>query len=139
MASAYAGKLPVPTPETQAFWDGAKQDQLILPKCGECGGWTYYPRPFCMHCFSTNVTWTPASGTGSIYSYAINHLPAKGFEDVGAPVILVVKLDEGPRMISNLWHNGTPDPASIPLDAKVRIKFRHVTDDIALPWFELTE
>ena len=135
----YAGALPAPTPETQPFWDAALENRLCIPKCGDCGGWTYYPRPFCMHCFSTNVAWTDASGRGTLYSFAINYLPVKGFEDVGPPVIAVVQLDEGPRMIANLWSDGAPDPDRIPLDAPVRVAFRRVTPDIALPWFRLEE
>ena len=139
MADTYAGKLPVPTPETQPYWDAAKEGVLLLPKCDDCGGWTYYPRPFCMHCFSKQVTWTKASGKATIYSYAINHLPVKGFDDPGPVVILVAQLAEGPRMISNLKTDGAADPEKIALDAPIEIGFRQVTDDIALPFFQLTQ
>lgn len=139
MADSYEGKLPVPTPETRPFWDGTTQGKLVLPKCDDCGGWTYYPRPFCMHCFSRNVAWTEASGRARIYSYAINHLPVKGFEGMGPVVILVAELEEGPRMIANLKTDGAPDPEKIPLDAPIRISFRHVSEEIALPMFELVE
>ncbi|WP_158970769.1 Zn-ribbon domain-containing OB-fold protein [Chachezhania sediminis] len=137
MIEGYTGKLPVPTPGTQPFWDGTQAGKLVLPRCGDCGGWTYYPRPFCMHCFSWNVTWTRASGHGTLHTFAINHLPAKGFEDVGKPVIAVVELEEGPRMITNLMIEGEPDPDAIPLDAPVEVTFRAVTPGITLPWFRL--
>lgn len=135
MIPGYAGALPVPTPETQPFWDGALAESLVLPRCNACGGWTYYPRPFCMHCFSKDVAWRQASGRGTLYSFAINHAKAKGFE---APfVIAVVTLEEGPRMLTNLETDGPPDPARIPLDAPVEVAFRHVSETIKLPWFRL--
>ena len=137
MADTYAGKLPVPTPETQPYWDAAKEGVLLLPKCDDCGGWTYYPRPFCMHCFSEDITWTEASGRGTIYSYTINHMPVPGYD--GPVAIVVVALDEGPRMIATLNTDGPPDPDQIALDAPVRIGFRRVTEDIALPCFDLVE
>jgi uncharacterized OB-fold protein len=137
MIENYQGTLPKPSPETQPFWDGTMAKKLVLPKCDDCGGWTYYPRPFCMHCFSKNVQWTEASGKGKLHTFAINYLPVKGFEDVGPAVIAIVELDEGPRMMTNLMIDGDPDPEAIALDSPVEITFRHVAEGITLPWFKL--
>ena len=139
MIEAYEGTLPVPTPETQPFWDATLEDRLLLPHCRDCGGWTYYPRPFCMHCFSKNIEWREASGKGTLHSFAINHLPAKGFP-AGVPIVIaVVALEEGPRMITNLAVEGIPSPEDLQLDSQVQVTFRHVSEDLKLPWFRVVQ
>ena len=32
----YQGPLPSPTPETQPFWDAAREHRLVLPYCAAC-------------------------------------------------------------------------------------------------------
>ena len=51
--------LPVPTPETQHFWDGTRDGKLLLQKCDDCGSVYFPPRPFCPSCQSkSECCWT---------------------------------------------------------------------------------
>ena len=127
--------LPVPTPETAHFWDGTRNGELRLQTCRACGK-TYFPaRPFCPGCASRDVAVTRASGRGSLHSYVISHLPAPGFEP--PYVIAVVKLDEGPKMLTNIV--GTPcDPALLALDHPVEVSFVKFDEQITLPMFKLS-
>ena len=88
--------VPVPTPETQPFWDGCAAGELRIQRCADCGRPYFYPRPVCPACGSRNVEWFTASGRATLYSYVINHRPAPGFEDDAPYAIAVVELDEGP-------------------------------------------
>ena len=85
--------VPVPTPETQPFWDGCAAGELRIQRCADCGRPYFYPRPVCPACGSRNVEWFTASGRATLYSYVINHRPAPGFEDDAPYAIAVVELD----------------------------------------------
>ena len=52
MAQPYSGPLPKPTPETQPFWDAAKQHRLVIQTCDDCHTPYFYPRPLCPGCGS---------------------------------------------------------------------------------------
>ena len=56
--------LPAPglTPETEAFVAAAREGRFLLPHCDDCGRTHWYPRAVCPHCWSTRLTWRPASG-----------------------------------------------------------------------------
>lgn len=132
-APEYAGALPRPTPETRAFWDGARNHRLMLPWCRDCGAPHFYPRSICPSCLSADLEWREASGRGKLHTYVINHRAAKGFE---APyVIAVVELDEGPRMLTNLVTESAPTPETLWIDMPVEVVFDDVTEDITLPKF----
>ena len=126
--------LPVPTPETAHFWEGTRLGELRLQTCRDCSHTYFPPRPFCPACASRSVEVTRASGRGSLHSYVISHLPAPGFEP--PYTIAVVKLDEGPTMLTNIV--GTPcDPALLQLDHPVEVTFEAVNEKIVLPMFKL--
>src|SRR6266700_1562165 len=81
-ATAGDGKaVPVPTPDTQPFWDGCAAGELRIQRCLDCDQPYFYPRPVCPACGSANVEWFTASGAATLYSYVINHRPAPGFDD----------------------------------------------------------
>ncbi|MFI9171956.1 Zn-ribbon domain-containing OB-fold protein [Streptomyces lincolnensis] len=94
-------------PETDAFtrtyWDAAARGQLLIRHCGACGRFHHYPREFCPHCWSEQVTWEPASGRATLYTWSVVHrndLPP--FDDRTPYVAAVVDLAEGPRMMTEI-------------------------------------
>ena len=125
--------LPSPTPETRPYWDALKEHKLLIQRCKDCSKAYFYPRPFCPHCFSSNVEWFEASGKGTLYSFVINHRPAPGFGS-DPYVIAVVELEEGPRMMSNLIDIES-DPEKVHCDMAVEIAYLDVTDEVTLPQF----
>lgn len=133
-AEAYKGALPRPTPETQPFWDGAREGRLMLPWCEDCEKPHFYPRSLCPHCLSSRLVWRQATGRGTIHTYVINHKAARGFDKVPY-VIAVIELEEGPRMMSNVMVDGEPTPETIRIDMPVEVLFDPVTAEITLPRF----
>src|SRR5580700_10513005 len=128
-----AKPVPVPTPETQPFWDGSAEGELRIQRCADCATAFFYPRPVCPACGSVNVEWFTASGQATLYSYVINHRPAPGFEDDGPYAIAVVQLAEGPRMMTSL--TGVPNtPEDLVLDMPLRVTFER-RGDVYLPVF----
>ncbi|MGH3096524.1 MAG: Zn-ribbon domain-containing OB-fold protein [Streptosporangiales bacterium] len=128
-----AKAVPVPTPETQRFWDGTRDDELWIQRCDSCGSAYFYPRPSCPRCGSEDVAWMRASGRARLYSYVISYLPAPGFEDDVPYVIAIVELVEGPRMMTNIV-GVDPDPDRLVLDMPLRVRFTQ-RGEVSLPMF----
>ena len=52
-----AWPLPHVIDVDRGFWDGVQQDKLLIQKCRECGRLQFFPRPVCVGCLSTSLTW----------------------------------------------------------------------------------
>ena len=111
-----------PTPDTQPYWDAARNHQLALPECLSCRRFYFYPRDHCPVCSGREVRWRAVSGRGFLHTYVIAHHPAPGFEADAPYVIAVVELEEGPRMMANIV-GIEPDPALLELDMPLEVVF----------------
>jgi len=130
----YAGPLPVPTPETRAFWDAARRHALELPRCRACGYRFFYPRAACPRCLSGDLEWVRASGRGTLHTFTVVHRGLRDFP-LGTPyVIAIVELEEGPRLMTNLV-GVEPDAARLRIGMPVEVVFEDVTAQVALPRF----
>ena len=127
--------VPQPTPETKPYWDAAKRHELSIQRCTACGKHYFYPRPYCPHCLSDKTEWTTVSGKGTLLTYVINHRPAPGFENEAPYVIAIVKLDEGPHLMTNIVQV-EPKPENLPVGLPVEVVFDDVNDEIAVPKFK---
>jgi uncharacterized OB-fold protein len=128
--------LPEPTPETAAFWDGARRGELIIQRCDDCRHAYFPPRPFCPSCGSRSVENEVASGKATLYSYVINQRPPPAFD--GAVAVAVVELAEGPRMMTNIVDVEQTEEALV-LDMDLEVVFEPQNDDISLPLFRPTD
>ena len=123
---------PLPTPETQHYWDGAAAGELRLQRCQACSKAYFPPRPFCPACGSRGVRVFAASGKATLYSYIINPRAAPGFT---APyAIAVVQLAEGPRLMTNII-DCPQTPEALVLDMALEVAFQKLDDTITLPVF----
>ncbi len=129
----YPRPLPVPTPETQAFWDGCAQGELRLQKCDACAHTYFPPRAFCPKCSGRKVTTFKASGKATLYSYVINHRPRPDF-GTDPHSIAVVTLAEGPRMMTNII-DCPQTPEALQLDMALEVSFEKASETISLPKF----
>jgi uncharacterized OB-fold protein len=111
-----------PTPDTQPYWDAARNHQLALPECLSCRRFYFYPRDHCPVCSGHEVRWRAVSGRGFLHTYVIVHHPAPGFEADAPYVIAVVELAEGPRMMANIVGIES-DPALLELDMPLEVVF----------------
>ncbi|QOL79388.1 DNA-binding protein [Pseudooceanicola spongiae] len=124
---------PTIYPETQFYWEGAKQGKLLLNACTPCGNKPFFPpRPFCPHCGSREVTVMQASGRGALHSFVISHLPAPGYEPPFT--VAVVMLEEGVKMLTNIM-NCPPDPDHLELDMPLELTFE-TRGDLKIPQFQ---
>ena len=130
----YHGLVPVATPETEGFWRAASEGRLVVQRCDTCLQRRFPPVPACAACASTARSWLSAAGTGTVYSYVVNHRAAPGYESAVPYCTAVIELTEGVRMMSTLVGVHARDDTSL-LDALVRVEFERISLEIALPRF----
>jgi uncharacterized OB-fold protein len=70
-----AAPRPAPDPLTAAFWDGCRDGELRILRCDRCGRYIHWPRPVCSGCLSTELTPTPVSGRGMLYTRSVRSPP----------------------------------------------------------------
>jgi uncharacterized OB-fold protein len=130
----YNKPIPVPSAESQAYWDGLRDRKLLMPRCDACRKYWFPPSLLCPHCNATNWTWTSTSGRGRIFSYVVYHrIYHPGFADEVPYAVAVIELDEGPRMVSNVIGIA---PDKLACDLRVQVVYQPITDTITLPKFE---
>jgi len=135
MVGPRAKPIPMPSPETERFWEGCRNHELWLPFCKSCQQYFFYPRDFCPRCFGWNIDWRQASGRGKLYAFAIQYRvwhPAWA-QDIPY-VTALVELEEGPRLYTNLV-GVEPDPDKIRCDMAVEVVWDDVSESVSLPKF----
>jgi uncharacterized protein len=129
--------LPVPDPVTQPFWDSLKAHAIKLQHCDACNKFVYYPRALCPTCLSNELVWTDVSGRGVIHAFTIPHRhPNPAFAERAPYVVVLIELDEGVQILSNLV-GVEPVPEAVPIGAPVEIVYEDVNASITLPRFKL--
>ncbi len=117
--------LPVATHTSQPFWEALTRHEVQIQQCSDCGAWVYYPRAFCPKCLSPELEWKQISGKGTLYSFTIARRPTAPFWADEVPQrIVVVELDEGPRLTSTLCNVDLGD-------IRVGMRLQPVFDDIS--------
>jgi uncharacterized protein len=129
--------LPLPKTDgpLQAFWEHARAGRLAVQQCGSCGHLHFPPSPVCPECLSEAQEWVPVSGRGTLYSWCEFH---RGYWDSVKPHlpynVAMVKLDEGPVLLTNLVG---AEGADLALGLPVRVTFTPLAGDVVLPQFTL--
>ena len=118
------GMEPPMDPELTTFWDGTREQQLLLPHCSDCGTVFWYPRATCPSCLSEAIDWKPSAGTGSVHAVSVM---ARGDDPYA---VVLVDLDDGVRLMSNTT---TPD---VQVGARVRLTWEALSDGRHLWLFE---
>ena len=102
----------------------------------DCAEVRFPPRPMCPACNSMRDEWVPMRGTGTIYSWIVVHPPVlPAFADRVPYNAVVVQLDEGPFMVSNLVDI---DNDAIEVGLPVEVTYVDLDDDLTLPQFRVT-
>lgn len=126
---------PVPQPESDFYFEKCRAGELWLRHCRACDAAYFYPRDICPRCFSRATDWIQSRGRGIIHTFAIVHRgPTPPFRDRAPYVPVIVELDEGPRMPSNLVQC-EPSPEQIKVGMAVEVVFEALNDTITIPYF----
>jgi uncharacterized OB-fold protein len=95
--------LPAITDLNRPFWEGAAAGVLRLQRCAGCGHVRYPISAHCPVCLASEATWEPMSGRGTALSYTRFHRAYHPAWEERVPyVVVLVQLDEGPRLFSTL-------------------------------------
>ncbi|GII55799.1 DNA-binding protein [Planotetraspora thailandica] len=120
---------PAVNRDTAFFWDGVREGELRIQKCGDCGILRHPPGPVCPTCRSTRRTHAVASGSGTVYSYVVHHNPP--VPGLRTPfVVAVVEVPEGVRLVGNIVRCATED---VYVGMPVRVTYQQMDDELTLP------
>lgn len=120
-------------PDTEPFWQAARDRRLTACQCGSCGTFRMPPTPYCPECQSTAKEWPTLRGTGTVFSFAIcNRDPATGAEFVYVPVVVDLDGAPGARLIGNVTGCDADDVA---IGMKVSVEWTPIADGWTLPNF----
>ena len=112
---------PVVNADSAPYWEGARDERLLLQRCGDCGAVRFFPRYLCTECGSDSVDWVEASGKGTVHSFTIVHRAAfPAFQAMTPYVVALIDLDEGPRMMTNIVGD---DALSVEIGDAVAVTF----------------
>lgn len=101
--NATALELPEPSEQLAAHRISLGAGRLTFQRCDPCGHAWLPPREYCPSCLSDAWTWQDASGRAEVVSWVVYHRayhPA--FADRVPYNVVVARLEEGPRLISNV-------------------------------------
>ena len=119
---------------TAPYWEAAARHKLMLPRCDRWGLVFFPPRELCPSCWSSELSWQPMSGMGSVWTFTEVHVPF--YDDTWAEdvpyVVAVIELDEGPRMLANIVES---DMDRLSIGDRVEVVFEDRPEGVSLPMF----
>lgn len=125
--------LPTPDLATAPYFQALADGRFLLQRCGSCGRWTWPPRPICSGCHGFDLTWEPAGGGGTVYSWIVTHQPYG--PDLAALVpytVALVRIDEQDDILIPGRYVGAADIAQ---GLRVHARPERATDEIGvLTW-----
>lgn len=125
--------LPEVSETSAPYFAAAARGELCHQRCDACAHAFLYPRALCPACHGNQLSWEVSAGRGEVVSCAPVHRPP--WNEFARPVpytIVLVRLDEGPQLLSTLEHI---DPADVAIGARVQAAYERVRDDLGLVRF----
>jgi uncharacterized OB-fold protein len=127
--------IPPVDPTTQFFWDGLRQQKLMILRCRSCGHYIHPPRPVCRFCLGTDLTPEKVSGRGTLYSWTVAvQAFHPWFADKLPYIIATIELVEEPLLliVSNIVDCAEED---LRMGLPVQVAFREIAPGFTLPVF----
>lgn len=85
---------PAPDGNDQPFWEGLREERLLLPRCVACGRWRALGRLICPSCWAFETSWEEVAPRGCVFSWVRSHRAFMSELDVPVPYVTVlVELD----------------------------------------------
>lgn len=120
---------PIQRIDTAFFWKGCEDGEFLAQKCNPCDKLWHPPRPMCPTCHSTEKTYEKLSGKGKVLSWIRQIRPGSfGFKE--SPYVILVELEEGLRLVSNLESETAPE-----FGMSVKVDFAKTSGGKAVPIF----
>jgi uncharacterized OB-fold protein len=110
---SYAGLSvagPTPTAESQPWWDALREGHFTVQWCAACGTAQSYPRTRCVRCWSSELSFVPASGRAELVTHSEVHRPGQAAWAAIAPYYVgLVRLEEGATLLTHLLTGDLPE------------------------------
>jgi uncharacterized OB-fold protein len=104
----------------ESYDAGLTEGKLLIQQCEACGKAIMYPRWRCPFCFSDSLTFLEAEGTGTLYSFTVQHHTAPtAFADQQPYALGIVRLSEGVQLLARLVPDDDGGWSSYRCDAPV--------------------
>ncbi|MEP7205661.1 MAG: OB-fold domain-containing protein [Casimicrobiaceae bacterium] len=131
--TGYAKPIPRIDDRNRPHWEGNRAGELRVQRCTDCDTHRFPASRFCPTCLGENATWVATSGKGEIWSWCVFHRAYfKGFEPELPYAVVLVKLDDGVRVYSNVVD---VPREQLRIGMRVRAIFDPVTDEVTLVKF----
>lgn len=124
--------LPVPISEpdglSEPFWQGLRENRLLIQRCTACHTWQFGPEWICHHCHSFDMVWQAVEPLGQIYSWErVWHPAHDALKDHGPYLAVLVELPGAGnvRLVGNML--GDPRQEVV-IGAEVAGVFEHHVD-----------
>lgn len=125
---------PPESPAAAPFWQGTREQKLLLQWCRPCAAPIFFPREACPACLGVDLDWRESTGEGEVYACSVMHRAGnRQMQDRVPYVVALVDLDEGVRMMSNVVGCA---PGAVRVGMRVRVTWEALSDGRALPLFE---
>jgi len=113
------------------FWEGVRNGTILVQQCEACDSLRQPPGPMCPNCQS--LAWHPKamSGRATVHAFIVSKHPTR--PDDAPRLVVLVDLEEGVRMVSNLVD---VDVRDVRIGMPVEATFR-VVDGTKLPQFRV--
>jgi uncharacterized OB-fold protein len=92
---------PTVSPDSEFFWNGVRDNKLLIQRCKGCQSLRQPARPMCPVCNSLGWDTVESSGRGMVYSYVMPQHPPMPLMEYPY-IVALVELEEGVRLVSNL-------------------------------------
>ena len=122
-------------PDTQPFWEAAKERRLTACQCAKCGHFRMPPSPYCPECSSNEKAWPTLPGTGTVFSFVVcNKNPATGEDYIYVPAVVDLDGAPGARLVANLTGCNGEDVA---VGMKVTVEWTPISEGWVLANFRI--
>src|SRR5690349_11621611 len=127
MTDTYDKPLPIIDEYSKGYWNFARQHQLSVQVCRQCGNQHFPASPVCPSCLSDAQKWEAVSGRGTLLSWVTFHRAYwEGFRGELPYHVCLVQLDDGPIVVGNF---GDGIPKDVRMGMPMKVQFEDVTPE----------
>jgi uncharacterized OB-fold protein len=130
----YLKPLPAVSEASRPFFDALRRREFVVPRCDDCGDYSWIPHPACRSCQSENIRWSPVSGRATVYSYTIVYRAPGAFTADVPYVIVLAELEEQPRPCLVLGNLVGIDVADVRIGMPVEIAYEDIPGEDLTLW-----
>ena len=128
---AFAGVSPLAVGEEAQWYEFCRERRLMIQKCIDCDSYQFPPRSVCQECLASDVEWVEASGSGTVFTFTIQYRGRPNFDDQTPYAIVMIDLDEGPRMMSRF----VGPVREVAIGLHVVLRWAEAGNELTLPVF----